>query len=110
MTYPDLADRSSAGFVTSMEECGAHGAVLNDCVGDNDCYHYSDCTGYCDCDDPDDYDDYHGRHCSHRDFDDSDGCCDYGECEGDVTADMSSLEGYPGHDVIRSDVIRHQTA
>ena len=34
----------------------------------------------------------HGFHCSHRDFDYSDGCSDYGDCDGDVTADVSSLE------------------
>ena len=45
--------------------------------------------------------DYHGCHCSHRDFDDSDGCGAYGDCDGDVTADVSSLEEYPGHNVIR---------
>ena len=113
VTYPDLADRSPANFVTSMEECGAHVAVLSDYVGDNDVYHYdsrnSDCSGYWSCADPDDYDDYHGCYFSHRDFDDSDGCSIYGDCDGDITADVSSLDGYPGHDLIQMDVIRPQT-
>ena len=100
--------------------CDIHGgmwgtwlAVLSDCVGDNAVYHYDscygDCTGYGHCDDPDDYDDYHGSHCSLRDFDDFDGCSDNSDCEGDVTADVSSFDGYLGHDVIRIDVIRPQT-
>ena len=64
VTYLDLADRSPANFVTSMEEYKACEAVLSDCVGDNDVYYhhsrYYDCTGYYDFDDPGDYDDYHG--------------------------------------------------
>ena len=98
-----------------MEEYKAREAVLSDCVGDNDDYHYDShyaydhCNGYYDYDDPDEYDDYHGYHCSHRDFGDYDGCGDYGDYDGDITADVSSLEEYPGHDVIRSDVILPQT-
>ena len=46
---------------------------------------------------------------SHRDFGDSDGCSDYGDCDGNVTADASSLVEYLGHDVIWSYVILPQT-
>ena len=93
--------------VTSMEECVECEMVLSDCVCDYDDYHYDshydDCPGYYDYDAPDDYDG------SYRDYDDYDGCGDNGDYDGDVTADVSSLKKYKGHDIIRSDVILPQT-
>ena len=93
--------------VTSMEECVECEMVLSDCVCDYDDYHYDshydDCPGYYDYDAPDDYHDYDG---SYRDYD---GCGDNGDYDGDVTADVSSLKKYKGHDIIHSDVILPQT-
>ena len=116
VAYPDLNDRTSAHFVTSMEEYKACEAILSDCVGDGDDCHYDDCTGYSDCDDPNNYDDCRDCHLSIHDFDEpddyklyhdlhgSDGCGEY--C---VSHDVSSLEEYRGRDVIRINVIRPRT-